>query len=39
MDEQKYEFSSLKEFLGGEFAKIVKRKVERYPKEDEFQLK
>jgi hypothetical protein len=39
MNEQEYDDSSLKEFLDGEFAKIVKRKVERHPKADEVPTK
>ncbi|MCL6570508.1 MAG: DUF3900 domain-containing protein [Bacillus sp. (in: Bacteria)] len=39
MGEQEYEDSSLKEFLDGEFAKIVKRKVDRHPKADEVPTK
>ncbi len=39
MDEQEYENSSLKDFLDGEFAKIVKRKVERHPKAEEVPTK
>jgi hypothetical protein len=39
MNEQEYENSTLKEFLDGEFAKIVKRKVERHPKADEVPTK
>ncbi|MEH7482886.1 DUF3900 domain-containing protein [Neobacillus drentensis] len=39
IDEEEYEDSSLKEFLDGEFAKIVKRKVERHPKADEVPTK
>ncbi|MGA9226850.1 MAG: DUF3900 domain-containing protein, partial [Mesobacillus sp.] len=30
LNEEEYENSSLKDFLDGEFAKIVKRKVERH---------
>jgi Protein of unknown function (DUF3900)/Domain of unknown function (DUF3898) len=39
MDEQDYEESPLKEFLDGEFAKIVKRKVDRHPKAEEVPTK
>lgn len=39
LNEEEYENSSLKDFLDGEFAKIVKRKVERHPKTDEVPTK
>ncbi len=39
LNEEEYESSHLKEFLDGEFAKIVKRKVERHPKTDEVPTK
>ncbi|RBN38841.1 hypothetical protein DMN50_23345, partial [Priestia megaterium] len=32
LDTEEYEESSIKDFLDGEFKKIVKRKVERHPK-------
>lgn len=39
LNENEYENSSLKDFLDGEFAKIVKRKVDRHPKSDEVPTK
>lgn len=39
LNEEEYENSPLKDFLDGEFAKIVKRKVERHPKTDEVPTK
>lgn len=39
LNEEEYENSSLKDFLNGEFAKIVKRKVERHPKTEEVPTK
>jgi hypothetical protein len=39
LNEEEYESSPLKDFLDGEFAKIVKRKVERHPKTDEVPTK
>lgn len=39
MDQNEYENSSLKDFLDGEFAKIVKRKVDRHPKSAEVPTK
>jgi hypothetical protein len=39
LNEEEYEDSSLKDFLDGEFAKIVKRKVERHPKAEEVPTK
>jgi hypothetical protein len=39
LNEEEYENSSLKDFLDGEFAKIVKRKVERHPKTEEVPTK
>ncbi|MEW8971309.1 DUF3900 domain-containing protein [Mesobacillus sp. LC4] len=39
LNEEEYESGPLKDFLDGEFAKIVKRKVERHPKTDEVPTK
>ncbi|MBT2679483.1 DUF3900 domain-containing protein [Bacillus sp. ISL-35] len=39
LNEEEYENSPLKDFLDGEFSKIVKRKVERHPKTDEVPTK
>ena len=39
LNEEEYESSPLKDFLDGEFAKVVKRKVERHPKTDEVPTK
>ncbi|WHX38517.1 DUF3900 domain-containing protein [Mesobacillus sp. AQ2] len=39
LNEEEYENSPLKDFLDGEFTKIVKRKVERHPKTDEVPTK
>ncbi|WP_409296985.1 DUF3900 domain-containing protein [Peribacillus sp. SCS-26] len=39
LDEEEYEDSPLKDFLDGEFAKIVKRKAERHPKSEEVPTK
>jgi hypothetical protein len=39
LNDGEYENSSLKDFLDGEFAKIVKRKVERHPKTEEVPTK
>ncbi len=39
LNEAEYESSPLKDFLDGEFTKIVKRKVERHPKTDEVPTK
>ncbi|WP_456279316.1 DUF3900 domain-containing protein [Bacillus sp. AK128] len=39
LDATTYEYSALKDFLDGELAKIVKRKVERHPKTDQVPTK
>ncbi|KZN99708.1 DUF3900 domain-containing protein [Bacillus badius] len=39
LDEAEYESSPLKDFLDGEFAKIVKRKAERHPKAEQVPTK
>lgn len=39
LDKEDYEDSPLKDFLDGEFTKIVKRKVERHPKTEEVPTK
>ncbi|PLR94150.1 DUF3900 domain-containing protein [Bacillus sp. T33-2] len=39
LNEEEYENSSLKEFLDGEFTKIVKRKADRHPKAEEVPTK
>jgi hypothetical protein len=39
LNEEEYESNHLKEFLDGEFTKIVKRKVDRHPKTDEVPTK
>lgn len=39
LDENKYDQSALKEFLDGELTKIVKRKVERHPKNESVPTK
>jgi hypothetical protein len=39
LDEDAYENSALKEFLDGELAKIVKRKVDRHPKAEQVPTK
>lgn len=39
LDEIEYDESSLKDFLDGEFAKIMKRKVDRHPKTEDVPTK
>ncbi|MBM7662081.1 hypothetical protein JOC85_002888 [Bacillus mesophilus] len=39
LDSDSYEYSTLKDFLDGELAKIVKRKVERHPKTEKVPTK
>ncbi|WP_110114034.1 DUF3900 domain-containing protein [Bacillus sp. CGMCC 1.16541] len=39
LSEEQYENSALKDFLDGEFKKIVKRKVERHPKSEQVPTK
>jgi hypothetical protein len=39
LDAAAYEYSALKDFLDGELAKIIKRKVDRHPKTDQVPTK